>query len=135
MGVGNVREFVKKKLLAVYLALKARRKKVAVIAVLALFLMNYSHPVAAESWTDKIADGIQSIFDSIVNAIKGVIEMIGNAILWPYRQFSVGMVQTWHWSWEKFGPLAIIITLLVGGAAIYIILFWVEQYIQQITNN
>ena len=131
----SVKELIKKKLLAVYLALKARRKKVAVIAVLALFLVHGTHPVAAASWTDRIAYGIQSIFDSIINAIKGVIEMIGNAILWPFRQFNVGMVQTWSWSWEKFGPLAIIITLLIGGAAIYIIIFWVERYIEQILNN
>lgn len=130
-----MRELVKRKLLAVYLALKARRKKVAVIAVLALFLVNSAHPVAAESWTDKIADGIQSIFDSIINAIKGVFEMIGNAILWPFRQFNVGMLYTWSWSQERFGPLAIIIVLLIGGAAIYIIFFWVEQYIQQWLNN
>ena len=131
----GVRELMKKKLVAVYLALKARRRKVAVIAVLALFLTHNTHPVAAESWTDKIADGIQSIFDSIINAIKGVFEMIGNAILWPFRQFNVGMVYTWSWSVEHFGPLGIIITIAIGGAAIYLIFFWVEQYIQQWLNN
>lgn len=121
--------------MGVVLTFVMKRKRQVALLILALYITLTAHNVAAESWSDRIGNAIQSIFDTIAGGIKTVISSLFDALTWPFRQFQYGMASVWHWSYEKLGPLGIVVTIGIGGLVIYEIIFWVERYIEQITNN
>lgn len=126
---------VKEKVKLLFEKLKAHRKPLLTIALIVIFMSSSVKSVAAEDFTDKISNGISSLFNSIIDGIKSVFSTIFKIITWPFRTFDSAMLYTWDWSREHFGPLGVVLVIGIGGLALYEVIFWIMRYKDQLLNN